>query len=98
MVQTKFSFDYFHRPTIEWLGLVILALVAKQIGQVAVAPCNVRMILAEDLFADLDGPTIERLGLAILALVPKQIGEIAVTSSNVGMTLAQNPFTDLDRP
>jgi hypothetical protein len=59
-------------PTIERLGLVILALVIKQKSEVVVAGCNAGMVLAENLFVDLDGPTIERLGLIILALGPKR--------------------------
>jgi len=56
------------------------------------------MILAEDLFIDLDRPTIERLGLVILALLVKQKGEIVVAGGNVGMILAENSFVDLDGP
>src|SRR5215471_7903249 len=73
------------RPTIERLGLVILALGLK----VVVPNRNVGIILAESLlFNDLDRPTIERLGLVILALGLKQTGEVVVTPSNVGMVLA----------
>ena len=71
MVRTKFGLEYLDRPTKERLGLVILALGPKQLGEVVVVGCNVGMVLAENLFIDLDGPTIERLGLVILALVPK---------------------------
>src|SRR5215831_4947069 len=98
MVQTKFGLEYLHRPTIERLGLVILALVRKQTGEVVVADCNGGMILAENLFTDLDGPTIERLGLVILALVLKQTGEVVVAGRKVGMILAENLFGDLDGP
>ena len=56
------------------------------------------MVLAENLFIDLDGPTIERLGLVILALGPKQFGEVVVPGHNGGMILAENLFTDLDGP
>ena len=68
MVRTKFGLDYLDGPTIERLGLVIPALGLKQEREVVVVGCNVGMILAERLFADLDGPPIERLGLVILAL------------------------------
>src|SRR5215831_16906339 len=98
MVRAKFGLEYLHRPTIERLGLVILALVPKQTGEVVVAGSNSGMILAENLFVDLDGPTIERLGLVILALVPKQTGEVVVAGSNSGMILAENLFVDLDGP
>jgi hypothetical protein len=66
MVQTKFGLEYLHCPPIERLGLVILALVLKQTGEVVVADCNVGMILAENLLVDLDGPTIERLAWSYL--------------------------------
>ena len=98
MVQTKFGLEYLHRPTIERLGLVILALVLKQEGEVVVADCNVGMILAENLFIDLDGPPIERLGLVILPLCPKQFAEADVIPSNGGMSLAESLFIDLDGP
>jgi len=39
--------DYLHRLPIERLGLVILALVLKQTGEVAVVSCNGGMVLAE---------------------------------------------------
>ena len=51
------------------------------------------MILAESLFADLDGPPMERLGLVILALGLKQTGEVVATPSNVGMVLAAAGMT-----
>src|SRR5262249_39808220 len=51
--------------TIERLGLVILALVLKQTGEVVVPGRNGRVLLAETLFADLDGSTIERLRLPV---------------------------------
>src|SRR5262249_58742658 len=98
MVQTEFGLEYHNRPLIERLGLVILALVPKQTGEVVVIDSNVGMILAESLFVDLDRPTIERFGLVILALGLKQTGEVVVTACNVGMILAENPFVDLDRP
>ena len=84
MVRTKFALEYLNRPTIERLGLVILALGLKQTGEVAVVGCNAGMILAENLFVDLDGPPTERLGLVILALVLKQNGEVVVPVCNVG--------------
>ena len=56
------------------------------------------MILAENLFANLDGPPIERLGLIILALGLKQFGEVVVPGRNVGMILAESLFTYLDGP
>src|SRR5262249_57817950 len=92
MGRAKFGLEYLHRRTIERLGLVILALVPKQTGEVVVAGSNSGMILAENLFVDLDGPTIERLGLVILALVPKQTGEVVVPDRNRGMILAENLF------
>ena len=98
MVRTKFGLEYFHRPTKERLSLVILALVLKQSGEVAVIGCNGGMILAESLFIDLDGPTKERLGLVILALILKQGGEVIVIGCNGGMILAENPFMCLDGP
>jgi hypothetical protein len=66
-IQTKFGLEYLHRPTREWLGLLILALGLKQEGEVVVAECNGGMILAENPLVDLDSPTKERLGLLILA-------------------------------
>ena len=66
MVQTKFGLEYLHRPTIERLGLVILALDLKQTGEVVVIDSNVGMILAERLFMYRDGPTIEWLGPSYL--------------------------------
>src|SRR5215472_4905981 len=98
MVRAKFGLEYLHRPTVERLGLVVLALVLEQFGEVIVVSCNVGMILAENLFVDLHGPTKERLGLVILALVLEQTGEVIVVSCNVGMILAENPFVDLDGP
>jgi hypothetical protein len=88
MVQTKLGLEYLHGPTKEQLGLVILALVLMQEGEVAVVGCNDGMILAENLFVDLDGPTIERIGLVILALGLKQKSEVVVADRNVGMILA----------
>jgi hypothetical protein len=79
MVRTKLALEYLHRPKKERLGLVVLALVLKQAGEVVALDCNVGMILAENLFIDLDGPPIERLGLVILALGMKQKGEVIVT-------------------
>src|SRR6516165_1700926 len=87
MVQTKFGLEYLHRPTIERLGLVILALDLKQTGEVVVIDSNVGMILAERLFIYLDGPTIEWFSPVILALVLKQKGEVVVIDSNAGMIL-----------
>src|SRR6516162_4839878 len=98
MVRTKFGLEYLDRPTKERLGLVILALVLKQEGEVVVRDRNVGMILAESLFIDLDGPTIERLGLIMLALGLMQTGEAVVADRNVGMILAENLFVDLDPP
>ena len=63
MVQTEFGLEYHNRLSIERLGLVILALGPKQTGEVVVPDRNVGMILAENLFTDLDGLPIERLGL-----------------------------------
>jgi hypothetical protein len=57
MIQTKFGLEYLHRPTIKRLGLVILAPVLKQTGEVVVQDRNSGMVLAESLFIDLDGPT-----------------------------------------
>ena len=59
------------RPPIQRLGLVILALGFKQDGEVVVEVRNGGMIVAENLFVDLDGSTIEPLGLIVLTLVPK---------------------------
>ena len=63
MILAENLFMYLDGPTIERLGLVILALLSKQDGEVVVPDRNVGMILAENLFADLDRPTKERLGL-----------------------------------
>jgi hypothetical protein len=98
MVRPEFGLDYFDGPTIERLGLVILALLLKQSGEVVVTPSNVGMILAENLFIDLDRPTNKRLGLVILALLLKQSGEVVMEGCNVGMILAVNLLADLDRP
>src|SRR5262249_57018814 len=98
MVRTEFGLEYLQRPTNERLGLLILALGMKQTGEVAVISCNVGMILAENLFMDLDGPTKERLGLLILALGLKQNGEVIVAVRNVGMIVAEDLFADLDGP
>ena len=73
-----------HRPTREWLGLLIPALGLKQEGEVVVAECNGGMILAENPLVDLDSPTKERLGLLILALVLKQEGEVVVANRRNG--------------
>ena len=72
MVQTKFGLEYLDGPSKERLGLVILALVLKQTGEVVVGGSNVGMVLAESLFADLYRLSIERLSLVILALSLKQ--------------------------
>ena len=69
MVRTEFALQYLDGPTKERLGLVILALVLKQTGEVVVGGSNVGMVLAENLFVDLDGPSKERLGLVILCLL-----------------------------
>src|SRR5262249_60742210 len=85
-------------PVIERLGLVILVLGPKQFGRVVVVGRNGGMILAENLFLDLDGSTKERLGLLVLALGMKQKGEVVIIPSNVGMILAENLFVDHDGP
>ena len=53
------------------------------------------MILAENLFSDLDGATKERLSLVILALGSKQFGEVVIVTCKVGMILSESLF-DLD--
>src|SRR5262245_65839633 len=98
MVRTEFGLEYLQRPTNERLGLLILALGMKQTGEVAVISCNVGMILAENLFLDLDGPTKERLGLVRIALVLKKKGEVVVAVGNVGMIFAEDLFADPDGP
>jgi hypothetical protein len=63
-------------PTKERLGLVILALLCKQNGEVVVIPSNVGMIPAESLFADLNGPTKERLGWSYLRWLRSRLARL----------------------
>src|SRR5262249_18827786 len=97
MISAEGLFTDLDGPTIERLGLVILALVLKQTGEVVVARRNVGMILAESSFVDLDGQAMERLGLVILALDPKQTGEVVLASCNGRIILAEGLFADVGR-
>ena len=65
------------------LGLAVLALVAKQSGEIVVIFCNDR--ITESVFVYLNRPPKKLLGFGILALVLKQSAEIVVTGGNVGM-------------
>src|SRR5262249_61380421 len=98
MVRAKFGLEYLHRPTVERLGLVILALVLEQTGEVVVADRNGWMILAENLFIDLHGPTIERLGLVVVVVVLERNCRVFVFRCDVWVICAVRLFFDSHGP
>ncbi len=68
---------------IERLGLLVLALLHIEVGEIAKASCSIRMVGL--LFKDGEGMLIERLGLLVLALLYVQAAEVAQGGGSLGM-------------